>query len=95
MHETEPRDYERVMGAEHPHTLAMRGNLALAYKAATRTAEAIAMHEQNLTDSERVLGGDHVTPSSHAATSPSPTRPQAARPRRSPCTRRISPTTSG
>jgi tetratricopeptide (TPR) repeat protein len=33
--------------------------LALAYGAAGRTAEAVALHERTLTDRERVLGPDH------------------------------------
>ena len=41
------------------HALASQDNLAGAYRAAGRTAEAIALHEQNLADTERVLGPDH------------------------------------
>ena len=52
-------DMERVLGADHPDTLAMRNNLANAYRAAGRTAEAITLHEQNLAARERVLGADH------------------------------------
>ena len=37
---------ERVLGADHPDTLATRNNLALAYQVAGRTAEAITLHEQ-------------------------------------------------
>jgi len=40
---------------------------------AGRTAEAIALHEQNLTDQERTLGGDHPTPWPRGTISPSPT----------------------
>ena len=39
-------DRERVLGADHPDTLAARANLATAYRAAARTAEAITLHEQ-------------------------------------------------
>jgi hypothetical protein len=52
-------DQERVLGSDHPDTLATRNNLAIAYQEAGRTAEAITLHEQNLTDRERVLGSDH------------------------------------
>jgi len=37
-----PADFERVLGADHPNTLS-RGNLASAYQAAGRTAEAIPL----------------------------------------------------
>ena len=52
-------DHKRVLGADHPDTLAARGNLANAYQGAGRTAEAITLNEQNLADMERVLGADH------------------------------------
>jgi tetratricopeptide (TPR) repeat protein len=52
-------DYERVLGADHPDTLAARNYLALAYGMADRTAEALALYEQNLADCERLLGRDH------------------------------------
>ena len=52
-------DHERVLGSDHPDTLASRGNLANAYRAAGRTGEAITLHEQTLTAMERVLGPDH------------------------------------
>ena len=50
---------EQVLGADHPETLATRNNLALAYRDARRTAEAIPLLEQTLADRERVLGADH------------------------------------
>src|SRR5262249_54697906 len=37
-------DCERLLGTDHPNTLGSRGNLAAAYQAAGRTAEAIALH---------------------------------------------------
>ena len=43
-------DCERVRGTDHPSTLRARNNLAMAYRAAGRTAEAIALLE-------RALGG--------------------------------------
>jgi len=52
-------DQERVLGADHPDTVASRNNLASAYQLAGRTAEAITLHEQTLADRERVLGADH------------------------------------
>jgi hypothetical protein len=52
-------DRERVLGADHPGTLATRDNLAAAYRGAGRTAEAIAQYEQVLAGRERVLGADH------------------------------------
>ncbi|MFI5067845.1 MAG: tetratricopeptide repeat protein, partial [Streptosporangiales bacterium] len=52
-------DCERVLGPDHPDTLASRDNLAAAYRAAGRAAEAIPLHQQTLAASERVLGPDH------------------------------------
>jgi tetratricopeptide (TPR) repeat protein len=52
-------DQKRVLGSDHPETLATRHNLAEAYHWAGRTAEAITLFEQNLADQERVLGADH------------------------------------
>jgi hypothetical protein len=52
-------DCERVLGADHADTLRLRNLLAMAYRAAGRTAEAIPLLERTLADSERVLGADH------------------------------------
>ena len=52
-------DQERLLGADHPDTLASRNNLATAYWAAGRMDEAITLDEQALADRERVLGPDH------------------------------------
>ena len=52
-------DCRRVLGDEHPDTLASRSNLAGAYRSVGRVAEAITLHEQVLTDYRRVLGDDH------------------------------------
>ncbi len=52
-------DAERVLGPEHPDTLASRDNLAVAYQDAGRAAEAIPLHQQALAAFERVLGPDH------------------------------------
>ena len=50
---------ERVLGPDHPDTLASRGNLAVGYWAVGRHDEAITLHEATLTARERVLGPDH------------------------------------
>jgi serine/threonine protein kinase len=49
----------RVLGPDHPDTFATRTNLALAYRDAGRTAEAIKMIEANLGLEESKLGPDH------------------------------------
>lgn len=51
-------DQERVLGSDHPDTLATRGRLAAAYRYAN-TTEAITLGERNLADCERQLGSDH------------------------------------
>ncbi|MGW2273660.1 tetratricopeptide repeat protein [Streptomyces yangpuensis] len=50
---------ERVLGPDHPDTLAFRNHLAGAYQSAGDLGRAIPLHEQTLADSERVLGPDH------------------------------------
>ncbi|MBK6874142.1 MAG: tetratricopeptide repeat protein [Kineosporiaceae bacterium] len=50
---------ERVLGPEHPDTLASRNNLAAGYRAVGRHQDAITLDEQTLTTRERVLGPDH------------------------------------
>ena len=52
-------DFKRVLGADHPGTLTARNNLAIAYKGAGRTDEAISLLEQTLPEMERVQGADH------------------------------------
>ncbi|MFG3384389.1 tetratricopeptide repeat protein, partial [Streptomyces sp. NPDC047999] len=49
----------RVLGEDHPSTLASRNNLASAYESAGDLGRAIPLHEQTLTDRTRVLGEDH------------------------------------
>ena len=49
----------RVLGADHPDTLASRNNLAAAYESAGDLGRAIPLLEQALADSVRVLGADH------------------------------------
>ena len=48
-----------TLGPDHPSTLASRNNLAGAYQDAGRLDEAIALHEQNLTDRTHILGPHH------------------------------------
>ena len=52
-------DTERVLGPDHPGSLAARGNLATAYRVAGRLDEAIPLYERTLADTERVLGETH------------------------------------
>ncbi|WP_369800669.1 tetratricopeptide repeat protein [Alloactinosynnema sp. L-07] len=52
-------DRERVLGAEHPDTLANRGNLANSLSHLGRHQEALDMHRHTLAIRERVLGPDH------------------------------------
>jgi hypothetical protein len=52
-------DSERLLGPDHPDTLASRNNLAAAYRDAGRTGEAITLHEQTLAAREGILGPDH------------------------------------
>jgi tetratricopeptide (TPR) repeat protein len=50
---------ESALGPDHPDTLYSRNNLAVAYLAAGRTAEAIALDEGTLKLREARLGPDH------------------------------------
>ncbi|MFD4444695.1 tetratricopeptide repeat protein, partial [Nocardia sp. NPDC058519] len=52
-------DSERILGPEHPDTLATRHNLAGAYRTAGRLREAIALYQQTVADRERILGAEH------------------------------------
>ncbi|MFE7586432.1 tetratricopeptide repeat protein [Streptomyces gardneri] len=52
-------DSLRVLGEDHPFTLASRNNLAAAYESAGDLGRAIPLYEQTLTDFLRVLGEDH------------------------------------
>jgi tetratricopeptide (TPR) repeat protein len=52
------RDLERLAGPGHPETLNARSDLAEAYRAAGRMAEATGMHEQVLAVREQLLGPD-------------------------------------
>ncbi|MEW2524448.1 tetratricopeptide repeat protein, partial [Streptomyces sp. NPDC047071] len=50
---------KRVLGGDHPSTLASRNNLASAYETAGNLGRAIPLYEHILRERERVLGGDH------------------------------------
>ena len=50
---------EATLGPDHPDTLTTRNNLAVAYRLAGRTPEAIALHEATLKLREAKLGPDH------------------------------------
>ncbi|MGW7328136.1 tetratricopeptide repeat protein [Streptomyces sp. NPDC054840] len=50
---------ERVLGTDHPNTLASRNNLAYAYESAGDLGRAMSLFERTLEDRERVLGADH------------------------------------
>ena len=50
---------EDILGADHPDTLTVRNNLALAYESVGRFGEAIDAWEELLPDCQRVLGADH------------------------------------
>ncbi len=52
-------DFVRVLGQDHPQTLASRNNLAYAYQDAGDLGRAIPLYEQALADRQRVLGEDH------------------------------------
>ena len=50
---------EDVLGPDHPYTLTVRNDLALAYKSVGRFGEAIELFEQVLDERKRLLGADH------------------------------------
>ena len=52
-------DQERVLGPDHPDTIAARAHLGIAYADAGRADEALTLDEQTLAARERVLGPDH------------------------------------
>ena len=52
-------DQERLLGPDAPDTLTSRNNLAIVYRDAGHTAEAITLHEQVLAAREHLLGPDH------------------------------------
>ncbi len=52
-------DSQRVLGPDHPDTLTAQNNLAVAYKEAGWSAEAIPLFERTLAALERLLGPEH------------------------------------
>lgn len=63
-------DYVRVLGPEHPDTLASRESLATTYRLAGRVDDAIRLLERAVADRERILGLGHpgtLTPRSDLA----------------------------
>ena len=59
VHERDLIERERLLGPDHPHTLAARANLAYAYRQAGWLAKAIPLYERTLADWRRLLGPDH------------------------------------
>ena len=51
--------YRRLLGPDHPHTLASMNNLANSYAALGRHAEALKLHEETLALRKARLGPDH------------------------------------
>jgi tetratricopeptide (TPR) repeat protein len=52
-------DRERVLGADHPDTLASRTNLAYVCQTVGDLGRAIPLYEETLAECERVLDQDH------------------------------------
>jgi len=52
-------DSERILGPEHPDTLRAGAMLAVSYRAAGRTTEAIELSQLGVTNTERMLGPQH------------------------------------
>jgi len=59
VHERDLIERKRLLGPDHPHTLAARANLAYAYRQAGWLAKAIPLYERILADWRRLLGPDH------------------------------------
>ena len=59
VHERTLADRERLLGPDHPHTLASRANLAYAYRQTGWLAKAIPLYELTVADWRRLLGPDH------------------------------------
>ena len=88
-------DCERILGPDHPDTLASRNNLAAAYQAAGRLEQAIALYERTLADRERVLGPDHPDTLTSRNNLAAAYRRPGGWSRRSCCTSAPLPTASG
>ncbi|MEU5148912.1 tetratricopeptide repeat protein [Streptomyces yangpuensis] len=52
-------DGERLLGPDHPDTLHSRAHLAIAYRQAGRSDDAVSTGERTLSDLDRLLGPDH------------------------------------
>ncbi|WP_433521626.1 FxSxx-COOH system tetratricopeptide repeat protein [Nocardia pseudovaccinii] len=52
-------DCDKILGPDHPDSLATRSNLARAYKSARQLDKAIPLFEATLTGHERIFGTDH------------------------------------
>ncbi|MGX1898878.1 tetratricopeptide repeat protein [Streptomyces anulatus] len=52
-------DRERVLGHDHPDSLAGRNNLAIALEGLGEHQQAVDLHRENLADHERLLGPAH------------------------------------
>lgn len=59
VHERTLAGQERLLGPNHPHTLASRANLAYAYCQTGWLEKAILLYEQTLAGWKQVLGPDH------------------------------------
>ncbi|MEU1798217.1 tetratricopeptide repeat protein [Streptomyces californicus] len=54
-----PACHERLLGPDHPQTLASRDNLANALGSLGEHQQAVELHQRVLAERERVLGPDH------------------------------------
>jgi hypothetical protein len=59
LHRQTLEDCTRVLGPDHPHTLASRGNLAVTLRAQGEHWQAEQPQRQTLEDRTRILGPDH------------------------------------
>ncbi len=59
VHERTLADRARLLGSDHPQTVAARANLAYAYSQAGWPAKTIPLYERMLADLRRLLGPDH------------------------------------
>jgi hypothetical protein len=88
--------YERVLGADHPDTLACRANLAHAYYTTGRLTDATALLRDTAARCERVLPrGDQLTRSVQESLAPNHRGRQTAGPMADPPRRAWPRTTAG
>lgn len=76
---------ERLLGGNHPDTLIIRGNLAVSYREAGRTGDAIKRGEQVAAVMERFSEPSTPIPLPRAPTSPPPTVRRDGPAKPSPC----------